>query len=359
LRRTWAGSLVVGQLPEGCSLCMRGEKLVLLVTGLCARRCYYCPLSREKRGRDVVYANERPVRGDEDVIAEAVEMDARGTGLTGGDPLLRPQRTVHFIRLLKESFGPSHHIHLYTTTGGHVTRDVIRRLAEAGLDEIRFHPDLEAPSFNLEALRWASDEGVTVGVEVPAIPGMEGALRRLLVEAERAGASFANINELEMNDENWFQLRMRGFRLREGSLSGVEGSEELALRLLEWAEGELSLNVHYCPASVKDAYQYRNRLRRKASKLAKPYEEVTGDGLLRKGVVEASTLGELEALKRRLHEMGVGEGMASIDPSRLVLETTVGALRAAKRRGLLGGLRAYIVEEYPTYDRRVAYKRPL
>ena len=358
MKRTWSGSLVVGRLPEGCSLCMRGEKLVLFVTGLCAKRCYYCPLSSEKRGRDVVFANERPVASDEDVLSEAREMDAKGTGLTGGDPLLKPQRTLHYVKLLKEVFGPNHHVHLYTTTGKHVDREVLRRLAEAGLDEIRFHPDLASP-IGLERIRWASDEGITTGLEVPAVPGMEEALKRLLIEAERLGASFVNINELEMNDENYFQLRLRGFKIKEGSLSGVEGSEELALKLLEWAENELSLNVHYCPSFIKDAYQYRNRLRRKAARLAKAYEEVTSEGLLRKGIVESPSLERLHGLKEALIKLGVDSKLAFLDSSRRVLELPVKVLEEAKRLGLLKDMEAYIVEEYPSFDRREASKTPL
>lgn len=358
MEKTWAGSIVVRSLPRGCDLCMRGMKLVVFVTGLCHRRCFYCPLSKEKRWRDVCYVNERPVATDLDVLKEAEEMDARGAGFTGGDPLLRPERTLHYLKLLKENF-EDFHVHLYTTPGRHLSTDILSSLARAGLNELRFHPDLTDASTAAAHIKEAKREGLTVGIEVPALPGEVRLLMDLVRAAEEAGADFVIVNELEMSEENAFQLRARGLRIKQGSLSAVEGSEETALDLLSFIERELSLSSHYCPAAIKDSYQYRNRLRRMALKKARPYEEVTEDGLLKKGIV----LGEVRKL-RALAELislrfGVPSHMFFLNEDRGELELAVATLKMAKHHGVLRGLKAYIIEEYPTFDRRRAAQDPV
>ena len=59
-----------GELPKGCQYCVKGEKVVIFVTGLCPRKCYFCPVSDQKYGHDVQFANEREIKEIEDVIAE-------------------------------------------------------------------------------------------------------------------------------------------------------------------------------------------------------------------------------------------------------------------------------------------------
>ncbi|MGQ9788780.1 MAG: radical SAM protein, partial [Candidatus Hadarchaeaceae archaeon] len=110
---TSANSLLLGKMPLGCRLCVKGAKMVLFVTGLCRRHCFYCPLSDKRAGKDLIYANERPVKTVKDILDEARSMDALGTGITGGDPSLRFKRVLAYLRLLKAKLGRSHHIHMY------------------------------------------------------------------------------------------------------------------------------------------------------------------------------------------------------------------------------------------------------
>ncbi|MDI6708939.1 MAG: radical SAM protein, partial [Candidatus Thermoplasmatota archaeon] len=212
-----AGSRVVGKLPRGCKYCAKGAKLVLLVTGLCKRKCFYCPLSKEKRNKDVVFANERRVKCYNDIIEEAELINALGTGITGGDPMLVPKRTLRYIELIKEVFGEKHHTHLYTT--GEFKRGLVRELACAGLDEIRFHPPikywdrLENSSYEIiikEALR----TNMSVGIEIPSLPNYKAKIISLIKRADELGVDFINLNELEYSETNYRALNKLGYKVK-------------------------------------------------------------------------------------------------------------------------------------------------
>lgn len=254
---------------------------MLFVTGECGSSCYYCPLSEKRRGLDVVYADEVAVEGDLDVILEGRAIDAEGTGITGGDPLIRLQRTLKYIKLLKVFFGSGHHIHLYTN-GRLATREVLLKLKSAGLDEIRFHPARR----DWGRVAEAKALGMYAGAEVPAIPGEEGKVEEFIRYLASVKADFINLNQLEFCPQNAFQMRQRGFRVAGGSMAAAEGSEGAAMEVVRWSESEgIDFPVHYCSSSVKDAVQTKNRLIRRAKNVARPWEEQLGDGLVGKFVV--------------------------------------------------------------------------
>src|SRR5256885_12027647 len=173
--------------------------MVLFVTGICSFHCFYCPVSDEKMYKDVVFADEKRVPRDEDVLEEARPTRATGAGITGGVPLDAVERTCRYIRLLKAEFGPTFHTHLYTMS---TDADKIRRLADAGLDEIRFHvpPGLwsrAADSAFVAASRVARSLGLTVGIEVPLIPEREAGLVRPIGWARGAGPALGHPNQTE------------------------------------------------------------------------------------------------------------------------------------------------------------------
>ena len=159
-------SFYTKELATGCKLCQKGAKLVLLVTGLCNAGCFYCPLSEKKKGKDVIYADEKLVKSNEDILEEAELIEAEGTGITGGDPLVTIEKTIEMIHLLKDYFGEKHHIHLYTAT---LSSEKVKRLEEAGLDEIRFHP----PSIYWEKIEKTNLKEIAKNCEISANSSFE------------------------------------------------------------------------------------------------------------------------------------------------------------------------------------------
>lgn len=318
--------------------------MVLFVTGLCSYHCFYCPVSEGKMYRDVVYADEKRVERDEDVLEEARAIRAKGAGITGGDPMEAMDRLCHYLRLLKREFGPEFHTHLYT-----MTTDIakIRRAAEAGLDEIRFHvpPGLwrhAARSGFVPAVRLARELGMAVGLEVPLIPDRKDDLIKLIRWAESEALGFVNLNEMEFSEANWGRMKRQDYGAKHELAYGVKGADEVASALLAmpWR-----VTVHYCTAGYKDAWQLRARIKRRAESVARPYDVVTDDGTLIKGVIEAEDFAAVERELRRRFRVPT-DLMAAV-PDRRRVEVAPWVLE-----GIAAKIPwpSFVVEEYPTAD---------
>ncbi|HUT28128.1 MAG TPA: radical SAM protein [Methanomassiliicoccales archaeon] len=346
-----SSSFYTRRLPRGCRLCRKGTKMVLLVTGKCAMSCYYCPLSEKKKNRDVVYANERLVEKDEDVLEEAMAIGARGTGITGGDPLAVIDRTVHYIKMLKERFGSQHHIHLYTST---IDRDKFLRLQESGLDELRLHPPVDNWG-HLDELGIAESlEGLTidVGFEVPAIPGEREGLLALCRYASEHDLGFVNLNELEISETNSQALLGRGLTIRSDTSSAIQDSEGLAREVVNTMGADVA--IHFCSSSFKDRVQLRERLKRRAKRVARPMDLVTREGMILLGIVEADD--PVWAMRLLEKEYEVPLELMFLDEKRKRLEVASWVLEDLASRL---PLQCYLVEEYPTADRLEVEREPL
>ncbi len=360
-----------GKPPLGCRYCDRGAKMVLYITGICSQTCFYCPLSEQRKGKDVIFANERPVEGQDwlvQIIDEARRMRALGTGITGGDPMLFPERTEAVIRGLKGEFGKGHHIHLYTS--GPFDPALIPRMAGAGLDEIRFHPPIgmwkelsdDPPASDLalfyaDCIQEARTSGLSTGMEIPAVPDITGTdlsegLEAVLDLAERCRLDFVNLNELEASHTNAPQLNAKGYEL-EGDSMAVAGSRELALRAMRAHKG-VGPVIHFCSSVYKDSVQLRNRLKRTAVNVKRPYEVITDDGTLLRGVVVTGSPTELR--EDLMEEFEVpGDLIEALTKERSVLI----APWILEEVSPYLDEECYISERYPTWDALEVERIPL
>jgi hypothetical protein len=328
-------------ISEGCEQCAKGGKMVLFVYGYCDQRdCFYCPLGENRKNVTDVYANERKVESDEDVLTEADRMDALGTSITGGEPQEAMDRTCHYLELLKEEFGEDHHTHLYTgITGG---RENMRRLSEAGLDEIRFHPPLELWG-DMHGTEWedilyiAREEGLTPAFEIPGIRAEEEFLEFL----DEGAADFCNVNEFEMSDGNFRRMQEEGFELKDDHMSAVEGSHD-PLEVMGDHE-----KVYFCTSVFKDAAQHRRRLKRMARNVRREFDDVTDDGTL--------VYGKTYADPARFDALGVPEEFYTVKSEHV--EVAWWLLEEMVEEGDLE--EGEIVEQYPTYDGQVVERTPL
>ena len=333
--------------------------MVLFVTGLCRFRCFYCPVSPARNQLDVVYANERRVRSDADVLDEARAIGAAGTGITGGDPLGVVDRVEHYVRLLKSEFGVEHNIHLYTHEPN---PEKLARLARAGLDEFRLHiphylwgPLSSDGGAYRAVLERAPTWGIRRGVEIPVLPEKEAELRRLLRALDAIGVDFVNLNELEFSETNEAKMRERHYRVDPRNGWGVRGSRAVAERLVR--EMALSVPVHYCSSRFKDGVQLRQRLLRRADRTAPDFAPRTEDGTVVLGVVEAPADDRFDRWAARVaRTLRVGPNDYRFDPDRRRVELSPFTLRRFARRLPWA---AFEVEVYPTADALEVERNPL
>lgn len=304
--------------------------MVLFVTGRCPRSCWYCPLSSERKGTDTVYANEVPIDVPSQIIEVAETMSALGTGVTGGEPLLCLDKVTEYCRMLKNHFGPAHQIHLYTAqapTDSELTK------MKGLVDEIRLHPprdnwDVILDSDFVRSAKRAKGMGFDIGIEVPALPGLE-----LLVPA-LPFLDFLNINELEWGETNAYAMRERGYELADELHNAIGGAKEWADELCRHEK------VHWCSSGFKDSVQLRERLKRIAENTARPLDEITDDGTIVYGVLEPLQ-GQMGAIlgfcRERLEPESFTERDGTIEMAWWLLE---------KYADDLPGKR-YVIERYP------------
>ncbi len=358
----------LGELPKGCQYCVRGEKLVLFVTGICPRRCYFCPVSDQKYGKDVYFANERAVASEQDVLTEARAMQAKGAGITGGDPLAKLDKTIAAITLFKTTYGKQFHVHLYTSLNL-VTGEVLQKVWNAGLDEIRFHLDLDSEKL-WDRLLLARKYNWNIGVELPVIPTKEKELRKV-IDFIQGNVDFLTLNELEIADNSQSSLLKMGFRTKNELSYAVQGSLETGRRLLGYVEEKgYPLKVHLCTATLKDAVQLANRLKREAQGMKKKFDAVDKEGLLVRGALYLPELApgfdyrkklqecDKEILVKRLKELekqikeqfNLKEEELYVDPFKLRILLSVKRIRPLRKKFKQLGLMPAIVKEYPTAD---------
>lgn len=336
---------------------MRGVKLVLFVTGRCGKGCFYCPLSEERYGKDVIFANEIRVTQVEQALKEAHMIDAEGVGITGGEPLLEIGRTCQYLKAFKHEFGEQFHAHLYTALEP-VPLERVSQLLDAGLDELRLHRFKAGD--DLDRLRAMTQGTVDLGLEIPAIPGQLESMKRLLSELDAAHLDFVNINELEFGPLNADELRSHGFVLDSNSVAAVRGSEKTAIALLDWAARHISLNVHFCPLALKDGVQLRNRFRRRAKHVAAPHERISSDGLLVKGIIHPPAgMSVTEAFETLTQEFRIPTEQLRPNAKRDCLESSSALVRRLATRLKKRGFRVGVAAEYPIESRFQVVYTPL
>lgn len=359
-------SAYISPLSPACKMCAKGSKMVILITGLCSSNCFYCPLSSRKIGKDRIFANEWELIDENDtekLIKEAEFIDADGAGITGGDPLLVWERTKNYITILKKRFGLNFHIHMYTS--GLKNSEFIGELVSAGLDEIRFHPNLKYwnkmnEKSYMKAINNALETEVDVTIEIPVIPNMEDEIISLINWSDDIGIKYINLNELEFSETNANLLNKMGFKVKDSISAAVKGSQDLAHKIMENISNDnFNIGIHYCSSSFKDGVQLKNRIKRRAKNIAKSFEVITDEGTILKGIILFKNL-KLQHIKNLLkNKFSVSINQIFLNDEKNRIELPIWILEKIAYDLKKRGFECYIVEEYPTADGLEVERIPL
>jgi len=334
-------SYMLNDVAQGCKSCVKGEKLVLFISGVCSRSCFYCSLSNERKNIDTVFANERPCKSPSEAVQEAIESNAKGAGITGGDPLLFLERTIEYSKALKEKLGKDFHIHIYLPTNL-LSLEALQKL-HPFVDEVRFHPrfligeELKEEE-DIQKIKQASEifGKNNTGIELPMLPDKK---EKILSFVKKVGPyiSFLNLNELEISDTNLDIMNNNYAQDKEDY--AIPGSIKSGLWIIrELKKEDSKLKVHLCTAETKMTYQFKNRLL-KHSLL--PNTEKTKEGMMKYFAICAKD--EQEFLD--LTEKFKGEKVY-LDKRKLRIILTKKLAKDLIRKYKIQGF-----EEYPTFDR--------
>lgn len=264
-------------LSPGCRACMEGTWSCLFITGECNARCFYCPTPQDAPG--VPGTNNLDFPRVDDYVDYLDRFGFTGASLSGGEPLLELERSLLFLRKIRDRLGDRVTLWLYTN-GLLLTGEVARRLRDAGLDELRL--DLGATGYRLDAVRLAVGVIPRVTVEIPAVPEEAQRLPGMLEDLDGLGVNHLNLHQLRLTRYNFGHLSMRGYTFLHGESVTVLESELTALALVRHGlDRGLALGVNYCSFVYKNRFQGAAARRRAATRIARSHEDVTEAGYLR------------------------------------------------------------------------------
>lgn len=264
-------------LSPGCEICGDGSWSCLFINGKCNCSCFYCPAQQDDIGLPTTnrVTFPRPL----DYLDYLERFGFKGVGFSGGEPLITPDTTIEYISAVKKRFGDRIYVWLYTN-GTLAKTDLILKLRDAGLDEIRF--DIGAAGYSLGAAANAVGRIGHVTIEIPAIPEDFEMMKKKISEMYDSGIDFLNLHQLRLTPHNYSNLAQRKYTYLHGEKVTVFESEITALNLIRHVhENGISLPVNYCSFVYKNRFQKAAARKRSAEHIRKSYEDITGNGYIR------------------------------------------------------------------------------
>ena len=285
-------------VSPGCRICREGHWSCLFVNNICNGNCFYCPTAQDDTAipetQGVTFENP------ENYIGYIKKLGFKGVGLSGGEPLLTFGTTLDFLSKIKKEFGDSVYVWMYTN-GTLLDEEMVIKLTEAGLDEIRF--DLTATEYNTKKLKLALGKIPNITVEIPAIPEDIEQLTNMVVELDSLGVNYLNLHQMRLTPYNFKNLFNRDYTFLHGKKVMVLESELTALKIINFVfQNELKLAVNYCSFHYKNHYQKVAFRKKAAAFVFSGQDEINQNGFIRILSLQGISM-PLETLKNMLLQL--------------------------------------------------------
>ena len=249
--------------PAGCKSCLLGSGLsAVRKTNKCNAKCPFCydfgQLSRIPPIGDGLW-EIGGTRFREEDIPLLLDASVRPTGISYVylEPFMEIEKYYGVIGQFAKA---GIHQHMYTN-GIACTKENLRSLADAGLDELRFNLGASNCSDRvIENMAQAARHIPAVGIETPMTPAFYEQFMQKKQAILQTGIRFMNCAELHLNENNIGNYEGESmYMCRMGYLSPV-WSRQITLKLMKAAaEEKWPIVVHDCSNMTKFARELNLR----------------------------------------------------------------------------------------------------
>ena len=251
------------RFPAGCRSCLLGTGLsAIRKTNRCNLNCPFCydfgQMDQQPPiGEGMWEIGGTRFRAEDLELLLSIGKKPTGVAYVYLEPFMEIDVYEPVIRRFRQA---GVHQHMYTN-GTLATRDNLRMLGQAGLDELRFNLGASGCADRvIENIALAKQYIPRVGIETPMTPQLYETFLRKQDAILAAGADFMNCAELHLNPNNLGNYAGETlYCCRHGYVSPV-WSRELTLKLMRRAaEERWDMLVHDCSNMTKFARELNLR----------------------------------------------------------------------------------------------------
>lgn len=265
-----------GHISKGCRICGAGKWSCLFITNQCNANCFYCPAPQQNDELPSTQGLDFSNPGD--YAAYINHFRFEGVSFSGGEPLLYFERTLQYLKTLRQQCDPDLYIWMYTN-GMLADAAKLQALAAEHLNEIRF--DIGATGFGLDKVRLAKGIIPVVTIEIPSVPEEKDRIIALLPRMLEAGVTNLNLHHLRLTKHNAAKLVKRGYHILSAERPLVIESEMAALEIIQAAQkAGLDIGINYCSFHFKNRFQ-KAGYRRMLAQTIVPGACITENGYIR------------------------------------------------------------------------------